>query len=115
MAKAFALILAGCIGLLALADTADAHGRHGRVHLGVVIGAPLWWHSWHAWPHYPRYYERVIVERQGPTVYVEKDAANEELDANQYWYFCPDSKTYYPYVKQCSSPWQRVVPHSPKD
>lgn len=112
MAKAFAWILAGCVGLLALAGTADAHGGRGRVHFGVVVGAPLWWH---AWPHYPRYYERVIVERPGPTVYVEKDAADDERDADQYWYFCPDSKTYYPYVKQCSSPWQRVVPHSPND
>lgn len=112
MARVFALILAGCIGALALADTADAHGRGGRVHFGVVIGAPL---LWHAWPYYPRYYERVIVERPGPTVYVEKDAAEDALDADQYWYFCPDSKTYYPYVKQCSSPWQRVVPDSPKD
>ena len=108
MARALALILAGCIGALALADTADAHGRRGRVHLGVVIGGPLWWH---AWPHYPRYYdERVIVERQGPTVYVEKDADGGEREADQYWYFCPDSQTYYPYVKQCASPWHRVAP-----
>jgi hypothetical protein len=106
MVKALALILAGCIGALALADTADAHGR-GRVRLGVVIGGPLWW----GWHHpYPYYRERVIVERPGPTVYVEKNADGAERDADQYWYYCPDSDTYYPYVKQCASPWHRVEP-----
>jgi hypothetical protein len=107
MRRVLILAVAAVIGALAAAGPADAHGRRGRVHLGVVIGGPLWWH---AWPHYPRYYERVIVERQGPTVYVEKDADGVERDADQYWYFCPDSETYYPYVKQCASPWHRVAP-----
>ena len=108
MVRALALILAGCIGALALVDTADAHGRHGRVHVGVVVGAPLWW-GWHPWHYYPPY-ERVIVQRSEPTVYVERDADGGERDADQYWYYCPDSQTYYPYVKQCASPWHRVAP-----
>lgn len=29
------------------------------------------------------------------------------------WYFCADSQKYYPYVQDCASPWQRVVPQSP--
>jgi hypothetical protein len=107
MVKALALILAGCIGVLALADSADAHGRRGRVQFGVMIGAPLGW-GWHH--HYPYHRERVIVERPGPTVYVEKDADGVARDADQYWYYCPDSETYYPYVKQCASPWHRVEP-----
>jgi hypothetical protein len=106
------LAVAAAIGAVAVAGPADAHGRRGRVHFGVVIGGPLWWH---AWPHYPRYYdERVIVERQGPTVYVEKDADGGERDADQYWYYCPDSATYYPYVKQCASPWHRIEPQPPQ-
>jgi hypothetical protein len=27
-----------------------------------------------------------------------------------YWYYCKDSKGYYPYVKRCPSGWMRVVP-----
>jgi hypothetical protein len=27
-----------------------------------------------------------------------------------WWYFCPETKTYYPYVKECAGGWQRVEP-----
>jgi len=27
-----------------------------------------------------------------------------------YWYYCTASRTYYPYVRDCAAPWQRVVP-----
>ena len=30
--------------------------------------------------------------------------------AEGYWYYCPDTKTYYPYVQSCASRWQEVVP-----
>ncbi len=30
--------------------------------------------------------------------------------APSYWYYCPDSRTYYPYVRQCASGWQKVNP-----
>jgi hypothetical protein len=29
------------------------------------------------------------------------------------WFFCADSQSYYPYVKTCASPWQRVAPVPP--
>ena len=105
MKRALILVAVACIGALAVAGPADAHGG-GRVRFGVVVGAPLWW-GWHPWHYYPPY-ERVIVERPGPAVYLQKDGV--ERDADQYWYFCPDSNTYYPYVKECASPWQRVEP-----
>ena len=108
MQRALLLVVAVAIGALAMVEPAEAHGGRGRVHIGVVVGAPLWW-GWHPWHYYPPY-ERVIVERPGPAVYVEKDADGGERDADQYWYFCPDSQSYYPYVKQCASPWQRVEP-----
>ena len=27
-----------------------------------------------------------------------------------YWYFCPDSRAYYPHVLECPSGWLQVVP-----
>jgi hypothetical protein len=28
-----------------------------------------------------------------------------------YWYYCPDSNSYYPYVSVCASQWERVTPY----
>lgn len=28
-----------------------------------------------------------------------------------WWYFCPASKAFYPYVNECAIPWQRYSPH----
>jgi hypothetical protein len=112
MSKALALLLAACLVALGMADPAEAHGRRGHVRFGVVVGGPWWWHGY-AWPHYP-YRERVVIERRGPTVYVEKDADGVQRAPDQYWYYCPDAETYYPYVKQCASPWHRVAPQ-PQD
>ena len=51
-----------------------------------------------------------------PPVYVEKpreivkaSAATVTLEPG-YWYYCGEAKAYYPYVKQCSGPWQKVAP-----
>lgn len=30
-----------------------------------------------------------------------------------YWYYCPYSGSYYPYVQQCPGGWQLVVPYPP--
>jgi hypothetical protein len=27
-----------------------------------------------------------------------------------YWYYCSNPAGYYPYVRQCSTLWQKVVP-----
>ena len=41
MKRVLVLMAAACIGALAIAAPADAHGG-GRVRFGVVVGAPLW-------------------------------------------------------------------------
>jgi hypothetical protein len=47
-------------------------------------------------------------------VYVEAAPAQVvQQPAEQYWYYCADSKTYYPYVQKCATPWQRVSPRPP--
>ena len=33
--------------------------------------------------------------------------------AASYWYYCPDSKAYYPQVQQCAQPWLTVLPSTP--
>jgi len=92
------------------------HHRHARV--GVYVGAPLLWSPfWHPYPYsYPP--ATIVVRPAAPVVYVEQaDAALAAAPApqaqQQYWHYCADTKTYYPYVNTCASPWQRVIPHPP--
>ena len=78
--------------------------------LGIFLGAPLFGLGYYSafGPDYypaPYYYPPVVT---APPVYIEQadeEAAPEQLP---YWYYCAESKTYYPYVKRCAGEWQRV-------
>jgi hypothetical protein len=110
------LVLAMASSSSAWADRGYPH-RHFRssTHFGVVIG-PVWSPWYYPAPHYyssPYYYppfSPVIIERT-PPVYIEQ-AAPEAAQIN-YWYYCNASRAYYPYVKECPSGWQRVLPQTP--
>lgn len=118
-----AMLAAAAISIAVLSGAASAdrgyHHRHGgRVQFGITFGAPLWYpgpyyHPYpaYAYPAYPAYPPAVVV-RPVPQVYVERDdrLTFEQVPPSppQYWYFCRDSETYYPYVKECASPWERV-------
>ncbi len=84
-------------------------GGHVIVNGGFWFGpgwgwGPRWWgpagypYPYHSYPPY------VI---QQPSLY-EMQAPQQHQE--YYWYFCPDSKNYYPYVKQCPKGWLKVVP-----
>lgn len=91
------------------------HGHGGRVHFGITLGAPLWYPGPYYYPPYP-YYPPAVIGPPAPRVYIERDdqaAAPAPPPAQQYWYYCRDSDTYYPYVKECASPWERVPAHPP--
>jgi hypothetical protein len=86
---------------------------------GIVVTSPLWYP---AYP-YPYPYPYVAPVAGGPA-YAEvptysdsptySDAPNSDTpgysERNDYWYYCPDSQTYYPYVQTCQSPWVQVLP-----
>lgn len=101
------------------------HYPHGpRVSVGIALG-PLW-DPWFYRPGpyypYPYYYAPVVspVIMQTPQqVYVEQQgggaavgaphvAVESSPSAPAFWYYCHESKAYYPYVKDCASPWQKV-------
>ncbi len=81
-------------------------------HLDVDLyfGWPLYW------PRYYRYYDDpvIITVPSEPTVYVER-STERPTDDSDYWYYCPSSRTYYPYVKDCREDWMKVVPQPPPD
>lgn len=132
MRKALTTLLA--IPILLFATGAAAGGRHGghdyggwrghdhhygggyrsRTHFGVHIGLPLVWPSvgYTRVVPYPYAYPttQVVVERQ-PQVYVQQQQAAAPA-AGSFWYYCPDSRTYYPYAQTCPSAWLQVVPQT---
>jgi len=131
-------MLAAGVALAAIAIPADAHGRRGGGRIGVYIGGPIvpfygprFYHPpplYYAPPlHYYDYPPVVRVVPAPPVVYVERgDAlapAPEQPPAPPApqaaqpqapeWFYCTDSATYYPYVRECASPWQRVPVQPP--
>jgi hypothetical protein len=103
---------------------------HSGARVGVTIGAPFiaspwWWYS--PYPYYgygygygypPYYYPPAVYVQEQPSVYVERQApvppasSAPQAQPEPYWYYCQDSKTYYPYVQKCATPWQRVIPYA---
>lgn len=117
-----ALLTAALLGASAAPMTADAHGR-GRASFGVFLGvpAPVFYPRYHYYPGYythPGYYAPpavLVPAPASPPVYIEQAQAGPAPTAQgsaSYWYFCRDTRTYYPYVQQCATPWEQVVPSS---
>jgi len=93
------------------------HGHsHGYWRGGVFIGlgAYGYWPYW-GYPYgyaYPSYYSYPTDPYYVPPVYMEQDPMlpRNAMPNNPgaFWYFCPDSRQYYPSVQSCPSDWQRV-------
>ena len=87
------------------------HHSHSGLSLGFVFGGPLWYFApAYSYPYsYPYAYPPAVVVNPAPRVYVERD---EEVLARTsspgYWYYCRESNVYYPYVRECAGPWERV-------
>lgn len=100
--------LLALLALLALLSGSSAWAHGARV--GVSIGVPIWGPAYYPAP--PVYYPAppvVVVRPEPPPVYVE-----QQQPEVQYWYYCASAKAYYPYVKECREPWQRVAPQPEK-
>jgi hypothetical protein len=92
------------VGGLAGSATASAHW-HGTV--GVWIGpGPYGWGP----PYYPYYYPPVIV---ADPVYAQPNPVVQVPAPPNFWYYCPQSGGYYPYVSDCPGGWQQVMPQPP--
>lgn len=91
----------------------------GHASYGFYFGLPLYGPGYYPAPYYypPYYYPPAVVVPSSPPVYIEQgnaQAAPGPASSQQnWWYYCADSKTYYPYVKECPGGWQRVAPQPP--
>ena len=111
--KKLGLALIAAAAALMTAGSAFAWGHgHSRVTIGFGFGYPFYAPApWYYYPPPSYYYPPAPVVIQQPQTYVERQDAAPETQS--YWYYCAESKTYYPYVKQCPGGWQRVQPSPP--
>lgn len=101
-----ALVLAPFSGL------AEAHGRsHGGARLGLWIGAPIVLGAPYYYPSPPAYY------RYGPPVREYEPAPPPPVVVTPpapTWYYCRESRAYYPYVQDCPGGWDSVPARPPE-
>jgi hypothetical protein len=79
----------------------DERGRPvpNEVIAPMATGAPL--------VFYDQYGRPVSQQAQAPAAQPQPESTTPT------WFFCADSQSYYPYVQNCASSWQRVMPHPP--
>ena len=102
--------------ILGSAFSAAAYAHGSSVHFGFGFGFPVYAPYYYPPPayYYPPYYPPPVYAAPAPApVYIEPPQTQAAPQSENYWYYCPDSKTYYPYVKQCRSAWQKVSPQPP--
>ncbi len=125
------LLFGALVSATALADYPRhaygyGHGHGGNVRFGISIGVPIFGPRYYPAPYYgyPAYIHRapvyahppVVVQSSAPPVYIEREtapAAVAPAQAQNDWYYCAESRAYYPYVAQCPAGWQRVPAQPP--
>lgn len=107
------------LGMLLLAAAGSSFawgGGRPHSHFGVYLGPA--WGPWYYPPPVVYYPSQPVIVQSAPPVYVEAgDAAPSPQAApatgGNYWYYCAESKTYYPYVKECPGGWRTETPQPP--
>ena len=113
----FVAVLLAVAGVVASAP-ALAGGGHGHSHSHVSVGVgfgfgyPYWGGPWGPWGYPYPYYGAPTVVVQQPVTYVEQNPPVTSAPAADagWWYYCDQSRGYYPYVRECPGGWQRVPP-----
>jgi len=97
-------------------------GYYRGPRVGVVIGGPSYWGWWGDPWYYPSYYYSpyyypsyhyppVEAVPSVPQEYIERpreERSYESSSPSAVWYYCPESRAYYPYVKDCPKGWQKA-------
>lgn len=80
----------------------------GRFGFGAFIGPAFGWY----YPGSSRYYPSRVGLLAAPPVYLEQ-GGDGNVAPRAEWYYCAESKTYYPYVQQCPAEWRRIPAQPP--
>jgi hypothetical protein len=90
----------------------------GGLGLGIALGS-LYGLGYYSNPYYPApayaYPAPAYTYPAPPAAYVEQGVPKVTPAQPQGdWYYCADSKSYYPYVRECPGGWQRVPSTPPR-
>lgn len=134
MSKLKSISFISLFAVLALSSqVAQAHppgrgGWHGGGGVGLYFGAPypFFPYAYNPYPYpYPYVYNPppVVITQPQSQVYIEQGsstpapatsaAPTTSNNATSYWYYCEQSDSYYPYVKECPAGWKQVTPTPP--
>lgn len=111
--------LALIVGTAAALASGSALAYRSHVHFGLYLGVPAWGPAYYPAPYSPYYYyppyyyPPTVVVPASPPTYVEQQPVPQASQASGYWYYCTQSRSYYPYVKDCPGGWERVSPQPP--
>lgn len=113
---ALVLMLGGGALVLALPAQAEWHGGfRGGFHGGCCGWGWGPYVGFYGWPYYPYpYYPNYAYYPPVAPVAVAPAAPGAAPAAANSWYYCADSKGYYPYVQSCASAWQPVPATPPR-
>jgi len=113
--------------LLALlaSSVVSAHGGYNRFNFGINLGHYPSYYGYSAFGYqdsffYPPVYSyptTVVVPLtppavilSAPPVYTQQKTNSSMQPQTNYWHYCGDSDSYYPYVKECPGGWLQVAP-----
>jgi len=104
-------------------------GGYWGPRAGFYYGGPGYWGgwpgAWAAWPGvwgasyaYPYNVAPIVINSTPQTqLFVQQEPAAapapQATPEISYWYYCIQPAGYFPYVKDCSQPWLKVVPQAP--
>lgn len=101
------------------------YGGYWGPRIGVYWG-PGYWGGWPYAPAYGAYAwgypygfgsTTVVIGSTTPQTFVQQEAAPPATKSppapTGYWYYCRQPAGYFPYVKDCSQDWLKVVPQAP--
>ena len=129
-----AVLIVGALGSTSVEARPGARGgshfRGGGGHhyygggRAFLYAAPLFVGAYLATRYYyppPYYYPPAgyyppaapVYIEQPPAEYAPPPQSQAQPDTQAYWYYCADSRAYYPHVQSCASAWQRVAPQPP--
>lgn len=122
--KKTTLVLVALMSAALASESALAHGGRGRIQFGLHFGVPIYGPPFYhpSWPYYYSYHPyhpyfpppvQYVVPPQQPQIWIERDSFAPASPVPGFWYFCAESRAYYPSVGECPGGWQRVSPQPP--